>query len=169
MGRDWKRTETMFGAAPVPYPTDLPQNLEVWLSRRAVKTPDRGTLGQSALHVLYPQLAHLLNDDAQSVHAAAQAQFCIHSIGGQFIAASCPRNSRRRLTLASIDKLLSYAVGLPRWIFKPHRRRPAWQHGDLARTVQTHGYRDGLSTRLQSRHLMIAGESKFLAITLASI
>jgi hypothetical protein len=57
----------------------FPQDLEIGLSRRAVKATDRRAPGQSAGDVLYPQLAHLLDDDAQSLHSVSEAYASIHA------------------------------------------------------------------------------------------
>jgi hypothetical protein len=76
--------------------------------RSKLRTAER--IVKSAGDVLHPRLAHLLDDDAQSVHAAPEAHSGIHFIGGRFAEPADPHSSRRRISAASIAELLAHTA-----------------------------------------------------------
>jgi hypothetical protein len=91
----------------------VPQDPEVRLPRRTIETTDGRAPRQPAGDILHPQLAYLLDDDAQSIYSQSEAHAGVHATGDRAPETTDSRTYQPRFPPQTIAKLLPDAAGSP--------------------------------------------------------
>src|SRR5712691_9262121 len=103
----------------------IPQDPQIWLQSRGIEAQDRPASDQSGLGLLYPQLASILDDDAQAFSSGRAANPRIDRDRNRH-----PRSPHERQIPSSTENALALSNQdrQARWLSRPCQRSSAWQH-----------------------------------------